>query len=92
MSDVKHTPGPWQSDELGITGSGATGPENVVLIWAGPNGVKKADADLVTAAPDLLAACKLFMKYDGGSCLIETKLYNAVKNAIVAAVAKAEGT
>lgn len=43
------------------------------------------------AHDDLLAACELFAKWDGENCQDDTTPYDAVKSAMLAAIAKAKG-
>lgn len=57
----KHTPGPWVADvdELGaIVEASERNDERAVAVCRGPD--KAANAHLIAAAPDLLAACKRF--------------------------------
>ena len=51
MSDQKHTPGPWIIRDQDIIGHEMNG---YICTWSG----RPADAKLIAAAPDLLAACK----------------------------------
>lgn len=63
--ESKHTPGPWEYD----------GPPHNIIVWSSPenricfmtsDGPTEANARLIAAAPDLLAALKtLSAVYDG---------------------------
>ncbi len=70
--EQKHTPGPWRAvggDELvfvarpniahvGVTGGRAHEAPFVIVGNPGPKGSEKADAHLIAAAPDMLAALR----------------------------------
>ena len=64
MKTTKHTPGPWSvaSYEAGkVVIEAHDGSDVAELIWCDKPGIVemcKADAALIAAAPDLLAACK----------------------------------
>lgn len=86
----KHTPGPWiwGRDYLGLFGAG---PDNEVLdhahyegMWLGHNPYREANAALIAAAPDLLAALENILN-NSGHATLEQLL--AARNA----VAKAKG-
>ena len=97
---TKHTPGPWRSlswgetisidsipaDLMGICHINPTGDHNCGI----PNAQDRANARLITAAPDLLAAAKeaaeLLWKREGNE---ETE---NVRKGLNAAIAKAEGS
>jgi hypothetical protein len=49
------------------------------------------DEWLANAAPDLLAACELFMQYDGENYQTGLTTYDDVKAAIQASISKAKG-
>jgi hypothetical protein len=59
---MSHTPGPWraEADTMGyeILSSSPEMSATVAFITARPSVTGKADADLIAAAPDLLAAAK----------------------------------
>ncbi len=56
---MTHTPGPWQIDYDGINGNIASiGPIYGSLELDPGNPYQMANAHLVSAAPDLLAACE----------------------------------
>ncbi len=78
---TKHTPGPWryrEREEELISFNVLGGATAVAQVW------RRADASLIVAAPDLLAACKyaLHMADDDDDRLC---------NMLAAAIAKAEG-
>jgi hypothetical protein len=82
----KHTPGPWEIDTRhGL----AVGPCRIRMSdspTAASMAAKMADARLIAAAPDLLAACHaIFDHYD------ETDLMTGDIETLRAAIAKAEG-
>ncbi len=62
-TQVSHTPGPWRvagittptGNDIGIRGQTDT---VIALALAGPNREPDANARLIAAAPDLLAACE----------------------------------
>lgn len=84
---TKHTPGPWRFNPVGeVRGA----DWNVVICDTYGNGdddVADADARLIAAAPDLLAACEM--------ALLDMRYYATVHGesitAIEAAIAKAKG-
>ena len=56
MTEVKHTPGPWEYEEFHFgTGGYCIGPQEGDAFVIG---VKEADARLIAAAPELLAEHK----------------------------------
>lgn len=102
MGESKHTPGPWKvsptDDTVVIDATGAEvaavdGDYNAPDTWP----QTEANACLIAAAPDLMNALKRAFSYveaavakDGGieHCQIE---YRVDHDAVVAAIAKAEG-
>ena len=92
MSDAKHTPGPWSTSEW------PSREKDYIRIFAGTTYVgsvgnsddpferTEANARLIKAAPDLLAACEAVISA-GESENLPTTVYDAVE----AAIAKAEG-
>lgn len=103
---MSHSPAPWRWTKLGdyeypnmphlISG------EEYVVLDLGDNTEyyptegtppSDADADLICAAPDLLAACKLALEFD--DCTIRGDHYYAMdeetRSTIQAAIDKAEG-
>ena len=103
---VKHTPGPWRVyHENGSMGSGGSwgvesgshlNPRTVAVVSAvGPIG--QADAALIAAAPDLLAAleeaCLAYAVHDGAghhepSCATNARCYLCTSFRVNAALAK----
>ena len=96
-----HTPGPWEwTPDLGNAthahNQWLCGQNAGVLLHGGPWPISDANADLVAAAPDLLAACEAGVFYAGGPMRDETdegrrKRLRACMQ-IKAAIAKAKGT
>jgi hypothetical protein len=76
---TKHTPGPWvvhlttypdgdPSIHVGTPGALAVTPQYVAQVcsWGGPCAEQDANASLIAAAPDLLAACEeLVSEFEG---------------------------
>ena len=95
------TPGPWQtslSDDTVVIHIGKDGVHYEVASIAGDGmsepdlwSIMEANARLIAAAPDLFAACQLFVKYDEpDDDDIEMMLnYDRARAAILAAIAKA---
>lgn len=89
----KHTPAPWRIDEC------PCGQENCkdfnVNGWFCQGGmVKKADARLIAAAPELLEALETVLlahKYDGAMTTGSAALSPAIEKMIEAKIAKAKG-
>ena len=109
MSDKKHTPGPWEvradpshydSFTTVVAGSGEQRKgmlrEMIVEIggWAGIE-TAEANARLIAAAPDLLAACQrlvtLIDESDQWSDVVSGTAMGEIVNEARTAVAKAEG-
>jgi hypothetical protein len=97
MSEPKHTPGPWKiatAMNRGVTFLFIFGPNQEEICVSGVSQEKiddqqKADANLISAAPDLLAACKLAHAYlEGGGTVSE---WPDVFAALLSAIEKAEG-
>lgn len=87
MSEVKHTPGPWRLHSEDLRGGTywvvtMPGAEETIDIFEGDNG--EANAHLIFAAPDLLAACRAL---DAALCAgFETKATrHAGRMALIAA-------
>jgi hypothetical protein len=59
MTDSKHTPGPWRTDENGHIVCYPDGLSIGVLSKQLPEGELKANHQLIVAAPELLEALKL---------------------------------
>lgn len=97
MNETKHTPGPWESwphnrarhpvHSYGISAEGGL-PCDVadVIDFDGSPGESEANARLIAAAPDLLAACQVFLNAPHDSAR------RAAKATMSAAIAKATGT
>ena len=60
MSDFSGTPGPWAlaPDGLTVWSSDDVRPNRIAQVQAWPLGVGDNNARLISAAPDLLAACQ----------------------------------
>jgi hypothetical protein len=62
MSAARHTPGPWTFSQVAAdwTIQGPAEPDRMARVLSIRNGVLPypADASLISAAPDLLAACR----------------------------------
>jgi hypothetical protein len=108
-----HTPGPWNIDAPYICGNGTTrysegytvavvttgyDSGKAVAQMHGHAGVYEANARLIAAAPDLLAACRVtledFIQLMEGHCpqgSPEEEAVNLVAGMLRAAIAKAEG-
>lgn len=93
---MSHTPGPWIWAEYRQGLNGANGKP--VLDFAAHEGMflggedhatEDADASLIAAAPDLLAACKWLVEYHEGDGAIVT--LDEYLSRAKAAIAKAEG-
>lgn len=92
----KHTPGPWgieydNGDEAGDGQWYNVGPVKVWFSYRATSeqqGRARADASLISAAPDLLAACKAVVETDGfvGSAIMRGRIDD-----MKAAIAIAEG-
>jgi len=85
--EAKHTPGPWEFD----------GPEHAIIVWSDPqhrvcfmtsDGAARANARLITAAPDLLAAAQGIRRWSIDSA---TPIPDEFFRPLRAAIAKAEG-
>jgi hypothetical protein len=85
MSDVKHTPGPWLvvgDADPEVHAEDGTWIVNQVCSGAGDeNDDGMANARLIAAAPDLLAACKAF----------DLALYAGSRDELIAAAVLARG-
>ena len=86
-----HTPGPWNNSGGYITD--ATGTEIADVEWAGSEPEGKANARLIAAAPELLAACReavsaitYLLSNDD-----DDPNYADTLNTLAAAISKAEG-
>ena len=110
----KHTPGPWicidsiEGDHDFSIRSGSGDFENdddcyyIADVHGGLDGAEKANASLITAAPELLSACKAALRIlslwgpndcDPSSHLFEeNRALAMMQNAFELAIAKAEAT
>jgi hypothetical protein len=104
VSESKHTPGPWivdTADSVRVLANDtrATIVANVTGAVSNPTAI--ADARLIAAAPDLLAACRVFANLSEYRNLInemamvlrpyERDAFKAAFQSASAAIAKAEG-
>lgn len=94
MTDSKHTPGPWIWGPR-YDGLYGAGPNNDVLafepyegMWLSNNN-KKANGDLISASPDLLAAVQLLIRCGQKQGWMDS--YPQEMHFALNAVAKAEG-
>ena len=85
-----HTPGPWYANQDCIEIDGPEGPRDVTLAVVLQADNAAADARLIAAAPELLAALKELVAYDDGSNEPEDYGYELLQRC-KAAIAKAEG-
>lgn len=103
MSEVKHTPGPWEAEGTSILSRYAVFPATIVCDVGTRNeafgikdaqAVREANARLIAAAPDLLHACEsLLCEVDrrcGGKCDGDSSLVSAA-DAARSAISKATG-
>lgn len=101
MNERKHTEGPWMATRMEVgsgylIGQGYGRPARLTNIaHVGPN---EANALLIAACPDLLAACEASLveldAHDGGECAgcaLEHSCTGCVKRKLRAAIAKAKG-
>jgi hypothetical protein len=99
---TEHTPGPWRVAFSDGTGENYITADNDKVVVSGaecgawrPTGVRfPADGRLIAAAPDLLAACEAFAKYDAMDADLHLKLdvvaaYQEAADLVHAAIAKA---
>jgi len=101
---MAHTPGPWGwtydgSSDYSIGPAEDPQVERIVHVWASNRNQAAteravADCNLITAAPDLLAAAKIGLKaltnlYEDYICLYPDE--QAELDLVTAAIAKAEG-
>ena len=68
MSETKHTPGPWRWRMHGASGdTKLVGSNEVPLVWQDRHWQcpsQDANAALIAAAPDLLAACEKYIELE----------------------------
>jgi hypothetical protein len=61
---MTHTPGPWYVNDRCIEAAGPEGPRDVtVAVVHAPEDQRDANARLIAAAPELLAACEELLIY-----------------------------
>ena len=84
---MAHTPGPWCANQDCIEIDGPEGPRDVTLAVVLQPDNAAADARLIAAAPDLLAACEELLVYLGDWDDMENDTCAAARKAI----AKAKG-
>jgi len=89
----KHTPGPWklawEDGKHGVVASSIPEPNVVALVGNrddGRNDIRKANARLMAAAPDLLEACEVAERI-----LTEYGIPDERRTEIQSAIAKATG-
>ena len=95
---TQHTPGPWT--ERGMLVHDQNDEFVAEVLYTGPNGVSEANARLIAAAPDLLAAANRALQYIYVCAMHEQNAGRKVTSDIAkrdlafvqAAISKAEGT
>ena len=99
QDDVKHTPGPWEvevgSAMLADNGVASLGRLRVVAVTPVLYENAQADAHLIAAAPELLAACRAMVSWNDFAADEDSGLESLYEEAIRrarAAIAKAEGS
>ena len=98
---MAHTPGPWFVNDDCIEAGGPEGPRDVTLavVQGHPhNAARAANARLIAAAPDLLAACEAvandcerILDGDDFSGMSDADLFRAFLDTLRPVIAKAEG-
>lgn len=98
MSETPHTPGPWgierarDSDSVLIYQHGSDGMGVVAAVWPHPfKGVTAANARLIAAAPELLAALRELCRAWHARQLPVSDRMDAALSDAEAVIAKAEG-
>ena len=86
----EHTPGPWTARRMACQTDSHTFNSEVVTSEGGEcvaSLLRKADASLIAAAPELLAACEAFVESDcqDGASLAFSMAVNAIAKAKVVA-------
>ena len=84
---AKHTPGPWHTEEYGDSIRVSNLDGLVVVMDDGKGPLTMDDARLISAAPDLMAACKLALELLPNQGCAELGCAEKLR----AAIAKAEG-
>ena len=93
MSETKHTPGPWRTDAHNGFPLDIEDPGEYMIAKATPCAKAEANARLIAAAPDLLAALESIASmydYEAACGDLASRLYEATCLAR-AAIAKATG-
>lgn len=89
MKTARHTPAPWTIDPPTAQGDYpiCEGPDGFLIatVWHDDSRREQADAKLISAAPELLAACKALLSYSDPAKARE------IEARARAAIAKAEG-
>ena len=105
---MEHTPGPWVAHGWGDDEVEIVGPDDRLICelaqeyddhsGAGANAAIVADARLISAAPDLLAACQAVandcqavLDGDDFSGMPDAELFRAFLDVLLPALTKAEG-
>ncbi|HHA1920538.1 TPA: hypothetical protein ACOEMI_002630 [Enterobacter ludwigii] len=73
---MKHTPAPWYFSNEGVLMVRAKDDDEVVCSYAGYENCEReyANANLIAAAPDLLAVLQLIISYhDDGNCELHSE-------------------
>jgi hypothetical protein len=88
MSAAKHTPGPWVVDGRTIYAECDRESFTVAGMPATNHATREADARLIAAAPELLAACEATLAQWHSESITEQK---SLHTQLRAAIAKAKG-
>ena len=91
MSDTAHTPGSWIVGEESVQVLTADGRTSVVWEMGGSGRQREANARLIAAAPDLLAALKRIADHECQCCAGDCGCGFRYEEWARAAIAKAEG-
>ena len=102
MSEARHTPGPWYAEVGDPKVPGMTpgydvwhhtGIGQIARVRPGlePDPTAEANARLIAAAPDLLAACKVLMGVFEDAGLTDTREYDQARRAVARATGDGEG-
>ena len=90
---AQHTPGPWSVNKYGSIGAGEHGTAPVVAhvepFFAGPD--TGANASLIAAAPDMLAALEAALVYLGDYTTDDSEEANETRRVVLASFHKAQG-
>lgn len=96
MSKADHTPGPWTKNSLfGVKiGDGSLTAQHTGFGYPSPVAVREANARLISAAPELLAALEAIIRANDsppGATMGQAKVCEAYAQMARAALAKAKG-